>query len=52
MHMPKIFGIWFLFIWKDKVILISLEQKSHWGHIIYIHKSYNEIVDKMEFISL
>ena len=30
---------------------ILLEQKSTWGHIIFIHKSYNRIVDKIVFIS-
>ena len=40
------------FIWKDNVIYISPEQKSTWGHIIFIHKSYNEFVDEVRFISL
>ena len=31
---------------------MSPEQKSTWDHIIFIHKSYNETVDKVVFISL
>ena len=31
---------------------ISPEQKPTWGQIIFIHKSYNGIVDKIVFISL
>ena len=40
------------FIWKDKVKRIWPEEKSTWAHIIFIHKSFNEIVDKIVFISL
>ena len=37
---------------NKKVKQISPEQKSTWGHIIFIHKFYNEIADKIRFISL
>ena len=47
----KIFGIWiFSFIWKDKIVDITWE-KLNWAHVIFIHKSYNKIVDKNLFIS-
>ena len=38
------------FISKDKVIQILPEQILTCGHIIFIHKSYIEIVDKIIFI--
>ena len=50
-HRGKIFGTYFFYL-KKKVKQISPEQKSTWGHIIFIHKSDNEIVDKIVFISL
>ena len=31
---------------------VSPEQKSTWGHIIFRYKSYNEIDDKIAYISL
>ena len=40
------------FISKDKATLILPEQKSTCGHIIFIHKSNNEIIDKIGFIKL
>ena len=40
------------FTWKDRVMQISLEQRSTWGNIIFIYNSYNEIVNKTVFISL
>ena len=42
-HVCKIFGVW---------IFSNKNQKSTLDHIIFIHKSYNEIVDKITFISL
>ena len=35
---------------KDKFIQILPEQKQTWGHVIFIHKSYNEFVNKIVFI--
>ena len=35
------------FIWKHKAIEILPEQKSPWGQFIFLHISYNEIVDKV-----
>ena len=40
------------FISKGKATLILPEQKSTCGHIIFIHKSNNEIIDKIGFIKL
>ena len=34
------------FTWKFKTIYILPEQKSTWFYIIFMHKSYNETVDK------
>ena len=46
------FCILIFLTWNDKVMQISPEQKPTWGQIIFIHKSYNGIVDKIVFISL
>ena len=45
-HVDKIFEIWFFFffIWKFKVIDIT-GKKSNWTHVIFIYKSYGEIVE-------
>ena len=38
------------FICKGKVIQILPEEKLNCGHIIFMHKSCNEVVDEMVFI--
>ena len=50
--MGKIFGIYFFFLKRQGYVDISPEPKSTWCHIIFIHKSCNEIVNKIVFISL
>ena len=48
-------NIWiffFFFLKRQGYVDISPEQKSTWCHIIFIHKSCNEIVNKIVFISL
>ena len=42
----------FFFLKRQGYVDISPEQKSTWCHIIFIHKSCNEIVNKIVFISL
>ena len=44
--MGKIFGIWISFIWKGKVSYRYYQEKVKLAPI-FIHKSYNEIVDKI-----
>ena len=44
-HVDKSFAILILFIWKDKAIDIT-SKKSSWAHI-FIHKSYNDMVDNI-----
>ena len=51
-HGQSFWNLIFFFTWKDKVMHISPEQKSTWGNIIFIYNSYNEIVNKIVFISL
>ena len=47
-HVGNIFGIWIFDKDKEKTKLYILPgKKSSWAQIIFIHKSYNEIVVKI-----
>ena len=50
-QIPKILPMKVFVPLKCRGYIVLPEQKSTWGHIILIHKSYNEIVDKIKFIS-
>ena len=51
MHMGKIFGIWIYFYLKRQGYIDITRTKSTWDHIMFVHKSYNEIIDEIIFIS-
>ena len=46
-HVGKIFGTWVFLYLKRQSYKYYQEKKSSWAHIIFIHKSYIEIVDKI-----
>ena len=45
------FGIWIYFYLKRQGYIDITRTKSTWGHIMFVHKSYNEIIDEIIFIS-
>ena len=47
-HMGKIFGTWtFFYLERQRYIDITRKKNTTCGHLVFIHKFYNEIFDKI-----